>query len=141
MEALERRNNKKPLIEMLLDPKREVTPAVRECLVDLLKRHKLVSPPGKQQIPIYAVSPVDAWYFLMRAEVLKLTANGIPQDKAIERVVSACHAGADEYTLHDAERMLATAVIGKRGSLNRALNKLSRLTSKEWAHKHGWRKL
>ena len=132
MDAAETRGNKKPLIEMLLDPKREVTPTVRECLADLLKRYKLVSLPGKQQIPIYAVSPVDAWCFLLRAEVLKLTANGTSQKEAITRVAS--------YYNVD-EEMLATAVIGKRGSLNRALNKLARLTSKEWAYKHGWRKL
>jgi len=132
IDALETRGHfKQPLIEMLLDFKREVTPAVRECLVDLLQRHKLVRLRGKRQIPIYAVSAADAWLLLFTDKVLELTKNGTPRDKALECVAS--------YWDIDVN-MLADAVDGKRGSLRRTLNKLARLTSKEWVHKRGWRK-
>ena len=131
MDALDRRRNKKPLIEMLLDPKREVTPAVRECLADLFERHKLVRLPGKRQVPIYAVSGADAWLLRFTDKVLELTANGTPQKEALARVANDW--GVDED-------MLANAVNGKRGSLRRTLNKLARLTSKGWVHKRGWRK-
>jgi hypothetical protein len=116
---------------MLLDFKREVTPAVRECLVDLLQRHKLVRLRGKQQIPIYAMSAADTWFLLFTDKVFQLTKNGIPQDEAIERVESFW--GVDG-------EMLRNAVIGKRASLNRALKKLARLTPKDWVRKRGWRK-
>ena len=56
------RLDKKPLIEMLLDPKWDVTPAVRVALADLLQRHKLVRRRGKQQMPIYAMSAADTWF-------------------------------------------------------------------------------
>jgi len=132
MDAFEHRgHNKKPLIEMLLDFKREVTPAVRECLADLLQRHKLVRRRGKQQMPIYAMSAADTWFRLFTDKVLQLTENGTSQAKAIERVAS--------YWKVD-ENMLANAVNGRRGSLNRALDNLERLTSKEWVDKRGWRK-
>ena len=85
MDALEQRDNKKPLIEMLLDFKREVTPAVRECLVDLLQRYKFVRLRGKQQGPIYAMSAADTWLLLFRDKVFQLTKNGIPQDEAITK--------------------------------------------------------
>jgi hypothetical protein len=132
MDAFETRGYfKQPLIEMLLDFKREVTPAVRECLVDLLQRYKFVRLRGKQQIPIYAMSAADTWLLLFTDKVLALTKNGTPQKEAIRRVASFW--GVDEDTL-------ANAVIGKRGSLRRALNNLARLTSKQWVHKRGWRK-
>jgi hypothetical protein len=127
-----RRHFKQPLIEMLLDFKREVTPAVRECLVDLLQRHKLVRLPGEQQMPIYAISAADTWLLLFTDKVLQLTEKGTPQAKAIERVASFWE--VDENTL-------ANAINGKRGSLNRALNNLARLTSKEWVRKRGWREM
>jgi hypothetical protein len=121
----------KPLIEMLLDPKWEVTPAARVALADLLQRHKFVRLRGKQQIPIYAMSAADTWFLLFTDKVLQLTENGTSQAKAIERVAS--YWKVDENTL-------ANAVNGRRGSLNRALNNLERLTSKDWVHKRGWRK-
>jgi hypothetical protein len=127
MDAVDRRGNKKPLIEMLLDPKCEVTPAVRECLADLLKRHKLVRLRGEQRIPIYAVSQTEGMFTLMRDQVLKLTANGTAQRKAIERVASLWHVDADENTLADAENMLTDAVNGRRGSLRRTRDRLARL--------------
>jgi hypothetical protein len=122
MDAVDRRRNKEPLIETLLDFKQEVTPAVRECLADLLKRHKLVRLPGKQQIAIYAVSQADAMFLLMKGQVLELTENGTPQADAIARV--AGHWNVDENKLAD-------AVNGRRGSLRRTLNRLARLTSKK----------
>jgi hypothetical protein len=132
IDAFETRGHfKQPLIEMLLDFKREVTPAVRECLVDLLQRHKFVRRRGKQQIPIYAMSAADTWFLLFTDKVLQLTENGTPQAKAIERVASFWE--VDENTL-------ANAVNGRRGSLNRALDNLERLTSEDWVRKRGWRK-
>jgi hypothetical protein len=130
MDALEQHDNKKPLIEMLLDPKREVTPAVRECLADLLKRHTLVRLRGERQMPIYAVSSADYLFLLMKAQVLKLKENGISQKEAIKRVASSW-----EVDCNFDEHKLAEAIIGKRGSLQRTLNRLARLTSKEWVHK------
>jgi hypothetical protein len=121
----------KPLIEMLLDPKWEVTPAVRVALADLLKRHKLVRLPGKQQTPIYAMSTADTWFLLFTDKVFQLTKNGISRDEAIKRVESFW--GLDGETL-------TNAVIGKRSSLNRALKNLARLTSKDWVRERGWRK-
>jgi len=130
MDALEQRDNKKPLIEMLLDPKREVTPAVRECLADLLKRHTLVRLRGERQIPIWAISSAEYMFLLMQAQVLKLTENGISQKEAIKRVASSW-----EVDCNFDEHKLTEAIIGKRGSLQRTLNRLARLTSKEWVHK------
>ena len=121
----------KPLIDMLLDPKWEVTPAVRVALADLLQRHKLVRRRGKQQMPIYAMSAADTWFLLFTDKVLQLTENGTSQAKAIERVAS--------YWKVD-ENAVANAVNGRRGSLNRALDNLARLTSKDWVRKRGWRK-
>jgi hypothetical protein len=121
----------KPLIEVLLDPKLEVTPAVRVALADLLQRCKLVRRPGKQRIPIYAMSKADTWLLLLTDKVKQLTENGISQKEAIKRVAS--------YWKVD-ENMLANAVMGKRASLRRSLNNLARLTSKDWVHKRGWRK-
>jgi len=91
---------------------------VRDCLADLLKRHKLVRPPGEQRIPIYAISQTDAMFLWMRDQVLKLTANGTPQAKAIERVANAWDID---------ENKLANAVNDKRGSLRRTLKRLARL--------------
>jgi hypothetical protein len=108
-----------------------VTPAARVALADLLKRHKLVRLQGEQRIPIYAMSAADTWFRLLTDKVFQLTENGTPQAKAIERVASYWKVN---------ESTLANAVIGKRASLNRALNNLARLTSKEWVHKRGWRK-
>ena len=132
MDAFEHRgHNKKPLIEMLLDFKREVTPAVRVALADLLKRHNLVRLRGAQRIPTYAMSTADTWLLLLTDKVKQLTENGTPKDKAIERVES--FRGLDGETLRN-------AVIGKRASLNRALERLARLTSKKWVRERGWRK-
>jgi hypothetical protein len=121
------RGNKEPLINILRDPKWEVTPAVRECLADLLERHTLVRLAHEQRIPVYAVSQIDAMFLLMRDQVLKLTANGTSQAEAIERVASLWYADADEYTRADAENKLANAVNGKRGSLSRTSTRLARL--------------
>jgi len=123
--------NTKPLIEVLLDPKLEVTPAVRVALADLLKRHNLVRLRGAQRIPTYAMSTADTWLLLLTDKVKQLTENGTPKDKAIERVESFW--GLDGETLRN-------AVIGKRASLNRALKRLARLTSKKWVRERGWRK-
>jgi len=123
--------NTKPLIEVLLDPKLEVTPAVRVALADLLKRHNLVRLRGAQRIPTYAMSTADTWLLLLTDKVKQLTENGISQKEAIKRVAS--------YWKVD-ENMLANAVMGKRASLRRSLNNLARLTSKDWVHKRGWRK-
>ena len=123
--------NTKPLIEVLLDPKLEVTPAVRVALADLLKRHNLVRLRGAQRIPTYAMSTADTWLLLLTDKVKQLTENGTPKDKAIERVESFW--GLDGETLRN-------AVIGKRASLNRALKRLARLTSEDWVRKRGWRK-
>jgi len=123
--------NTKPLIEVLLDPKLEVTPAVRVALADLLKRHNLVRLRGAQRIPTYAMSTADTWLLLLTDKVKQLTENGTPKDKAIERVES--FRGLDGETLRN-------AVIGKRASLNRALKRLARLTSKKWVRERGWRK-
>jgi len=123
--------NTKPLIEVLLDPKLEVTPAVRVALADLLKRHNLVRLRGAQRIPTYAMSTADTWLLLLTDKVKQLTENGTPKDKAIERVES--FRGLDGETLRN-------AVIGKRASLNRALERLARLTSKKWVRERGWRK-
>jgi len=123
--------NTKPLIEVLLDPKLEVTPAVRVALADLLKRHNLVRLRGAQRIPTYAMSTADTWLLLLTDKVKQLTENGTPKDKAIERVESFW--GLDGETLRN-------AVIGKRASLNRALERLARLTSKKWVRERGWRK-
>ena len=131
MDAFDWYRDTKPLIEMLLDPKWEVTPAVRAALADLLKRHKLVRLQGKQRTPIYAMSAADTWFRLLTDKVLQLTENGTPQAKAIERVASFWE--VDENTL-------ANAVNGRRGSLNRALDNLERLTSEDWVRKRGWRK-
>jgi hypothetical protein len=117
-DAVDRHGNKKPLIKMLRDPKCEVTPAVRECLADLLERHKLVRLPGEQRIPIYAVSQAEAMFLMMRDEVLKLTANGTPRDKAIERVADAWHID---------ESILVDALNNRRESLNRVLDRRARL--------------
>ena len=108
----------KPLIEMLLDPKWDVTPAVRVALADLLQRCKLVRRPGKQRIPIYAVSQAEAMFLMMRDEVLKLTVNGTPRDKAIERVADAWHID---------ESILVDALNNRRESLNRVLDRRARL--------------
>jgi len=123
--------NTKPLIEVLLDPKLEVTPAVRVALADLLTRHNLVRLRGAQRIPTYAMSTADTWLLLLTDKVKQLTENGTPKDKAIERVES--FRGLDGETLRN-------AVIGKRASLNRALERLARLTSKKWVRERGWRK-
>ena len=121
----------KPLIEMLRDPKWEVTPAVREALADLLKRHNLVRLRGAQRIPTYAMSTADTWLLLLTDKVFQLTENGTPQKEAIDRVAS--YWKVDDITL-------INAVIGKRASLNRALERLARLTSKKWVRERGWRK-
>jgi hypothetical protein len=126
MNALERRRNKEPLINMLLDFKQEVTPAARECLADLLKRHTLVRLPHEQQIPIYAVSQADLLFLVMKGQVLKLKENGTPHKDAIERVASDWNVDLNK---------LDDAVNGRRGSLRRTLNRLARLMSKEWVHK------
>jgi hypothetical protein len=126
-DAADRRGNKEPLIKMLRDLKYEMTPAVRECFADLLERHKLVRLQGEQRVPIYAVSQTDAMFLLMRDQVLKLTANGTSQAKAIERVASLWYADADEYTRADAEGKLANAVNEQRGSLRRTRDRLARL--------------
>jgi hypothetical protein len=126
MDALEQRGDKKPLIKMLLDPKCEVTPAVRECLADLLKRHTLVRLPHEQQIPIYAVSQADLLFLVMTGQLLKLKENGTPHKEAIARVANDWNVDEDK---------LADAVNGKRGSLRRTQNRLARLMPKEWVHK------
>jgi len=126
-DAADRRGNKEPLIKMLRDLKYEMTPAVRECLADLLERHTLVRLPHEQRIPVYAVSQTDSMFLLMRDEVLKLTANGTSQAEAIKRVASLWYADSDEYTRADAENKLADAINGRRGSLRRTLKRLARL--------------
>jgi hypothetical protein len=108
-----------------------VTPAVRVALADLLQRHKLVRLPGKQQTPIYAMSTADTWLFLFTDKVKQLIENGISRDDAIKRVASYWKVNVST---------LENAVIGKRASLNRALNNLKRLTSKKWVRERGWRK-
>jgi hypothetical protein len=127
MDAQDRRGDTKPLIRMLRDLKCEVTPTVRECLADLLERYKLVRLRGEQRIPIYAVSQAEAMFLMMRDEVLKLTANGTSQRKAIERVVRSWHVDADEGTLADNENQLANAVNNRPGGVRRTLNRRARL--------------
>jgi hypothetical protein len=122
MDALEQHGNNEPLIEMLLEPKCEVTPAVRECLADLLKRHTLVRRKGEPQIPIYAISQDDAYSLAMKDEVSELRKNGASYKDALECVANKW--GVDENKLSD-------VVNGRRGSLQRTLERLERLTSKE----------
>jgi hypothetical protein len=140
MDALEH-DDTEPLIKMLLDPKQEVTPAVRLCLADLLKRHTLGRRRGERQVPIWAVSQSDVMFLLMTRQVLKLKENGTPHEDAIERTASKWD--VDLNTLAD-------AVNGRRGSLQRTRKRLSRLMSKESdlsefadflaeAHKPSWR--
>jgi hypothetical protein len=112
----------KPLIEVLLDFKQEMTPAVRELLADLLKRHTLVRRKGEPQIPIYAISQDDAYSLAMKDEVSELRKNGASYKDALECVANKW--GVDENKLSD-------VVNGRRGSLQRTLERLERLTSKE----------
>jgi len=113
--AVDEKGDKKPLTALLRSG-RELAPAVRDFLADLIERKTVPVPPHRPKTPAYDQSDAEAWLLLAIESVHGYVNEGYGVQGAVDKA-------AEEYSI--LPNVLANAYAGRRGSTAR-INKRHR---------------